>query len=323
MDSNFTKNTFSYRFFSLNSRWTILSLKQLIQKELLRAIELFYQQHWTVNICEEGANTPRQLIAVDLSKKIVLSDSPNSFSGLVYSCAVAFPLANMTGLSPRSIAHRLVALLPSGGDKKNDTVEIAVTTIESGRIEFQIGDRSMLVWLNYLVAAIAERSDRQLLHFCNESYEKKKLNRLFPLQYICIRCASLLSLGAREGLICLNDNPQDLKWLIKQPLVINWSNSQGDLCLVETEEKALLRQICLMLDYIAVDEKYSFKQWQQFTAKMSAVWLQFTARCSFCGEIKQKNRTLATARLGLIALSYWCLQTILASQFEFILPKDL
>lgn len=323
MDSNFTKNTFSYRFFSLDYCSAILSLKQSIQKELLRVIDLFYQQYWNINVCKEEADTSRQQIALDLSKKIVLSDSQNSFSGLVYSCAIAFPLANMTGLSPWSIAHRLVALLPSVREKKTDTVEIAVTIIESGRIEFQISDRNMLVWLNYLVAVITRQSDRQLLHFCNESYKKRELNRLFPLQYIHIRCASLLSLGAREGLICLKNDFQNLKWLIKQPLIIDWSNSQGDLCLVETEEKALLRQICLMLDYIAVNEKYSLKQWQQFTPKMSAVWLQFVARCSFCGEIKQQNRTLATARLGLIALTHWCLQTILVSQFEFIVPKDL
>lgn len=323
MDSNFTKNTFSDKFFSLDYCSAILSLKQLIQKELLKVIYLFYQPYWNINVCKEEADTPHQQIAVDLSKKIVLSDSQNSFSGLVYSCAIAFPLANMTGLSPWSIAHRLVALLPSVENEKNDTVEIAVTIIESGRIEFQIGDRNMLVWLNYLVGVITSQSDRQLLHFSDESYEKRELNRLFSLQYICIRCASLLSLGAREGLICLEDDSPDLKWLIKQPLIIDWSNSQGDLCLVETQEKALLRQICWMLDYIAANERYSFKQWQQFTAKMSAVWLQFTARCSFCGEIKQKNRTLATVRLGLIALTHWCLQTILASQFKFIVPKDL
>ena len=316
MDSNFTKNTFSYRFFSLDSRSAILSLKQLIQKELFRVIDL-YQQHWTVNICEGEANTFRQQIAVYLSKKIILSDSQSSFPGLIYSCAIAFPLANMTGLSPWLTARRLVALLPSVREK-TDTVEIAVTIIESGRIEFRICDRDMIVWLNHLVAVITSQSDRQL------SYSLKgKLNKLFPLQYICIRCASLLSLGAREGLICLNNNPHDLRWLIKQPSVINWSDFQGDLCLVEIPERDLLRQICLMLDYIAANEKYSLQHWQQFTVNMSAVWLRFVAQCSFCGKIKQQNRTLATARLGLIALTHWCLQTIFASQFEFIVPKDL
>ena len=300
MDSNFTKNTFSYRFFSLDFFSETLSLKQLIQRELLRVIDL-YRQNWTVNVCQQ--------IAVDLPKKIVLSDSQNSFQGLVYSCAIAFPIAKVAGSSPLSIAHQLVSLLPSVKET-TDTVQIAVTVVKSGRIEFRICDRNMIVWLNYLVAMIAERSARKLLHF-----SQAELNRLFPLQYICIRCASLLSLGAAEDLISLNNNLGDFKWLIKQPSAINWSNTKGDLCLVETPERDLLRQICLMLDYIAANEKHSLKHWQQFTVNMSAVWLQFVAQCSFCRAIEQQNYTLATARLGLIALTYWCLQSIL-SQFN-------
>lgn len=311
MDSNFPKNTFSYRFFELDFASEIFSLKQLIYKELFKVLNLD-RQYWTVNIWQQ--------IAGDLSQKIVLSDSPNSFQGLVYSCAIAFPLANLTNSSPLSIAQQLVSLLPSVKERKaTDTgLEIAVTVVKSGRIELKICDRNMIVWLNYLVSAIVKRSDRKPLHFDRE----EKLNRLFPLQYIYIRCASLLSLGAREGLISLNDNLQDLRWLIKQPLVIKWSNSQGDLCLVESQERDLLRQICLMLDYIAANEEYSLKHWQQFTEQISAVWLQFVARCGFCGKIKQQNPTLATARLGLIALTHWCLQKIL-SQFEFITSKNI
>lgn len=304
MDSNFTKNTFSYKFFRLDSFPEILSLKQLIQRELLNVIALYQQQHLKVNIWQQ--------IADDLPDKIVLSDSQHLSQGLVYRCAIAFPLANMAGLSPLSIAHQLVSLFPSVREKTADSLEIAVTVVQSGWLDFIICDRFMVFWLNRLVTAIAEQRDRELLHF-----SRKESETLFPLQYICIRCASLLRLGAREGLISLDETIEYLKWQIKQPLTINWSNSQGNLCLVHPQERALLEQICLMLDYMAANPKYSLKHGQQFSDQMSTVWLQFIAKCSFCGEIKQQNITLAIARLGLIALTYWCLQTIL-SQFSIV-----
>ena len=304
MDSNFTKNTFFYKWLKLNSFSEILSLKQLLQEELLNVIDL-YQQHLKVNI--------RQQIAVELADKIVLSNSRNSFQGLVYSCAIAFPIANLVGLSPLLVAHQLVSLLPSLKEKEtSDTsLEIAVSVAKSGWLEFIVCDRFMLCWLERLVLTI--KSDRELLPFSRK--ESANFQSLFPLQYICIRCTSLLRLGAREGLISLSENLNDLKWQIKQPMIINWRNSQGDLCLVSSQERDLLRQICLMLDYIAANQKYNLKHWLQFTDKMSAVWLRFVAKCAFCGEIKQQNLTLATARLGLIALTHWCLQTIL-SRFE-------
>jgi hypothetical protein len=308
MDSNFTKNTFFDKLLNLDSCSGILSLKQLIQGELLNVIDL-YQQHLKVNI--------RQQIAV-LADKIVLSNSQNSVQGLVYTCAIAFPIANMVGLSPLLVAHQLVSLLPSLKETSDTSLAIAVTVTKLGWLEFRICDRFMLCWLERLVAAI-QQSDRELLPFPTEKSEN--FRRLFPLQYISIRCTSLLRLGAREGLITLAEL-EDLKWQIKQPMVINWRNSQGDLCLVSSQERDLLWQICLMLDYIAANQKYNLKHWLQFTDKMSVVWLRFVAKCTFCGEIKQQNLTLATARLGLIALTYWCLQTIL-SRLDIITLKDI
>lgn len=312
MDNKVTKNTFFYKFFKVDFLAETLSLKQLIQRELLKAIDRSWK-HLAVEI--------RQQIALELSDKIILTPRQKSSPALVYRCAIAFSFANLVGGSARSIAYEIISLLPTVKAEiaPDMGLVIAVTVVNAGWLDLTICDRNLVVWLNYIVPKISQQSDRKPTSFLTT--ESDDLNKLFPLQYICLRCTSLLQLGAREGLIARNENLTALKWQIERSFVINWHNDRGNLCLVAPQARDLLWQICLMLDYIGADGEYSFQHWLQFTEQISTIWLQFVAKCNFCGKLKQQNILLAIARLGLIALTYWCLQTIL-SRFNLIFPKD-
>ena len=262
----------------------------------------------------------------------------------------------MTGLSPSSIAHQLVRFLPSRTEttRKSSGLEVTVAVLESGSIDFYIGnlsstvlhkmknisfseqkrtepvlelipvcrDSNIVIWLEKLTAAITRKSNQQLLHFYSKKSEK--LDSLFPLQYIYGRCDSLLNLGEREGLICLRKEPiSDIKWQIAKPFPLKWADSRGHLYLSHPAEKDLLWYICLMMDYLAEEKQDNLLHWIKLAQDISQVWLQFTANCSFCGKVRQQNPELATARLGLIALTQWCLQAILISRLNLTPLKEI
>lgn len=321
MVSNVTKKTFFSKFFKLNYFQENLSLKQLIQWEMLKAIAIYQEQHSEINNWQQ--------IVTSLSEKIILLPPQNSSWALVYRCIIALPLANLAKLSPLLVARQLVSLLPSKTEKTvvEEGLEVAVAVAKSGWIDFYICDRiiseqhqerNLIIWLDRLVVGMSAQSNQKMLRL---SIKKgKKTTKLFPLQYIYGRCNSLLKLGEREGLISLEAQKcQYLRWQIKQPSPLNWIDYQGNLCLFCPQAKDLLWQICLIMDYLADSKEYSLEHWKKFTYKMSEVWLNFIANCGFCGEIQQRNPSVATARLGLISLTHWCLQGILLSQN--IIPK--
>jgi hypothetical protein len=313
MVNNVTKKTFFSKFFKLNFFEETLSLKQLIQRELLAALALYRQQHPEVNNWQQ--------ITASLSEKIILCYPQNLSRVLGYRCAISFPLANLVNLSPLLIANQLVTLLPSQSKNTADSegLEIAVAVLKSGWIDFYIcarkmsqqsQNRNLIIWLNRLVAGIVNQSNQKYLNCLPQKC--KKLDSFLPLLYIYTRCDSLLSLGAREGFISLETEKLLIsRWLIKQPFPLNWCDSHDNFCLIKPQEWDLLRQICLMLDYLAENKEYSSKDRLQLTKNISEVWLRFISSCPFCGEVSQQTPQLAIARLGLIALTHWCLGSIL------------
>lgn len=323
MVRNVTKKTFFSKLFKLNFKSENLSLKQLIQKELLVAIALYQQQHPEVNNWKQ--------ITASLSEKIILCDSKNLTWALKYRCAISFPLANLVNLSPLSVAYQLVTLLPSPSKNtiNNTSLEVAVAVLNSGWIDFFLCDRVILapnqncnlaIWLEHLAISIVKQSNQKYLL----PKKSKKIDNLFPLQYIYGRCNSLLSLGETTGLISLEtENLAHTYWQIKKPFPVDWSDFQSNLCLIQPQEWDLLRQLFIILDYLAENKKYSREHWLQFTKNFSQVWLKFTAHCRFCGEISQQAPQLAIARLFVIAVTHWCLKNILISQLNIIPQKNI
>jgi hypothetical protein len=323
MVSNVTKKTFFSKFFKLNFLRENLSLKQLIQKALLDAIALYEQQYPKVNNWQQ--------IKASLSEKIILCYPQISDKMLGYRCAIAFPIGHLVNLSPLLVAEQLVILLPSQSNNqpKHEILEIAVTILEPGWIDFylcnqeiflQNQDQNLCIWLEQIMLRIIQQNS------LNYPLPKKgkKLDKLFPFQYIYGRCTSLLKLGERQGLIILKTkNMTKFQLQIQNPFPFKWCNYQGKFCLITPQEWDLLRLICLMLDDLAENKEDNLEHWSKFTKSMSEVWLRFISNCPFCGEVSQENPQLATARLGLIFLTYYCLETILIERLAIIPDKDI
>jgi hypothetical protein len=322
MVSNVTKKTFFLKFFKLNFFAENLSLKQLIQRELLIAIALYQQQHPEVNNWQQ--------ITASISEKIILCYPQNSFGLLGYRCAITFPIANLVNLSPLLIANQLVRLLPSQSkntpDGESESLEIAVVVLKSGWIDFYIcarnmsrqsQNRNLIIWLNRLIAGIINQTHPNYLDFLPR--ECQKLDDFFPLQYIYARCDSLLSLGEREGLIRLETKRlSNSRWLIKQPFSLKWCDSQNNFYLIKPQEWDLLKQICLMLDLLGENKEHNTQDWLKLTKNISEAWLKFISSCPFCGDVSQQTPQLAIVRLNLIALTHWCLETILMFKLGII-----
>jgi hypothetical protein len=325
MVSNVTKKTFFLKFFKLNFFAENLSLKQLIQREILAAIALYQQQHPEVNNWQQ--------ITTSISEKIILCYPQNSSEVLGYRCAITFPIANLVNLSPLLIANQLVKLLPS--ESKNipeaEGLKIAVAVLKSGWIDFYISDqnmsrpsqnRNLIIWLDRLIVGIINYNSQHHLDFLPKQCQK--LDNFFPLQYIYARCDSLLSLGEREGLISLEtERFPNSQWLIERSFSIKWCDSQNNFYLVKPQEWELLKQICSILDLLAENKEYNSQDWLQLTKNISEVWLRFVSSCPFCGKVSQETPQLAIARLGLIALTHWCLRSILTFKLGIVPQRYL
>ena len=304
MDHNVTKSTFCIQSLEFEFFEQDLSLKQLIEKQLLSVITIFLQQHIAVKY--------RQKIIASLTKKIILCSNKTSSKELVYRCAISLEMAHKAQLSPLSVAQCLVVLLISQVEKNALTkgLEITVLVTQSGFIDFVISDRQVSIWLNLLIAKIKVTNCFQLP---KKSNKKRKIQaKIFPLQYIYSRCFCLLKLGIQEQTISLETtNKSNLQW---QPQLPPFTN----LPRTHIQEFKVIRHIALIVDFLAIDEQYNEKNWSKFTADLSADWLQFRAECPFCGDFKLHNPTLATARLGLIFLLCGCLEQIFITKLKMI-----
>ena len=324
MVSNVTKNTFFYKFFKLNLLGENLSLKQLIQQEILKAIAIYQEQHSDINNWQQ--------ITISLPQKIVLLPLQKSSQAAVYRCVIARALADLASASPFLVASDLVSLLTLLTAKYSfeESLQIAVTITDSGLIDFHIWksgistvieNRNLVIWLNRLVKNFSTKTP------IDKSYlfrERRNSDKLFSLQYIYGRCNSLLNLGARERLISLiTDRDLYLRWQISQPSSLKWGDRENRLFFACHSEYELIWQICWIIDCSSDRQPYKLERWLKFSPEIGQIWLNFTAECNFCGAAKQNNIDLAIARLGLIALFHWCLEAILIFQLKIIPQKKV
>ncbi|MGK7895924.1 MAG: hypothetical protein AB4372_20505, partial [Xenococcus sp. (in: cyanobacteria)] len=156
MDNNLTKNGFFSRSIKLDLTLNQISLKQYIIKLL---------QSGTIaefTTPKENCTIPKlNQICGSLSEKIILLDD-SDLSSLVYSCAIAFSLANLRGLPPLQMAQELVSGFAS---KKVNlledlTLQFTVRVIKNGLMEFSLSDRSVGYWLGLVIRRLQEQGEQ-------------------------------------------------------------------------------------------------------------------------------------------------------------------
>ncbi|MEM9274783.1 MAG: hypothetical protein AAGA80_17750 [Cyanobacteria bacterium P01_F01_bin.143] len=307
MDNNVPKNVFFSRSTQLYLTLDNISIKQFILKRLQEII-VIYQ---TKNCISQDDH---QIIS-SLSDKIILQESPdNSF--LVYSSAIAFPLANLFNLRSRQVAEDLVSLLASNSpySPEEGSPSLRMRINQKGLIEFAFCDRSIGRWLECLgrrgngeTGRWGEWGDGEMgrLGRARSLARGGDLN-WFPVQYVHNRCCSLLRLGASEGLIKLNKT-----WQITNPNPFQhyWDKNIGYR--YEPTEINLLHQISLVIDYMSDRNSQVSKTWWLLNLNLSDACLKFIAACRIFGSVSRNQRSLAIARLGLIAIVRSCLQRVI------------
>lgn len=308
MVDNVSKKTFWVKFYNLVFFAETLSLKKLLQQELLAIIKRSPSFKIKINNWKQ--------FEIYLSEKTILCPLSKSDFKIGYRCAISFYLAKLVDLPPLSIAEQLHLLLTSSQKKSSiiSNLDLEVNISNPGYIDFYLGDRSICLWLDYLIFKIANSPIPQLAAFSQKN--NSQANQLFPLSLIYQRCNSLLNLGRREGLLEISsderaNNFQRLDWVTNQASDFYCFRYPTKIGIPTIAEKQLSWQILWLIDLLLESEDYFEKNRKLLVKSTCKAWTQFVSECRFCGEIKEQNRDLAKARLSLIALYFWCLENLL------------
>ena len=324
MDSNVSKNTNSHKFFKLllDPDKVTFSVGNLLTQLLLSILDLYEQKFVTTLVKSKVVDrlNNRSLSFPDDARGI-LSDT--QLVPIKYACPIALLLASLEQTSSQVISDRLRQLLIEGQDKLRDKTKLRVyiEVVSSGWLNFYLDSEFIAYWLERSRLGI----DRNVRESNKSIYnELKPLNQtpvnLFQVQYIHARCCSLLRLGAREKLITLSNNQQDLGWQIEQPRSIPWLDRDNRLWLQGFAEHNLLHQLLTVTDCWDNREDTN---WTKIALSLSQATAIFQAECRFLGEIKVETPQLAIARLGLIALARYWLHQILREKLQVAAPTTL
>ncbi len=335
MDSNVSKNTNSHKLFkiSLNQAKPTISMKNLLKQQLLSTCDL-YQQKFDVQI-------KHQFIATTIEHKMALANpkikclSPEINTDLllcqpqsipiIYSCPLGLFLASYLQISLQMVTDNLekLLILTQNNLAAESKLRLQVAILSSGWLNFYLDSQTIVTWLERSLFVIKNNTiDNQSLSTAAKVYALDKTpDNLFSSQYIHARCCSLLRLGAREKLITLQGNFEQIGWQLKQPQSISWSDREHNLWLTELSAYNLLRQLLMVADAFASNSDND--DWFKIALSLSQTTAIFLTDCRFLGEVKQQYLQKAIARLALIALVQYWLQRILVEKLNIMAPTEL
>lgn len=236
---------------------------------------------------------------------------------VVYRSGISFQIQNQLEQSPLAIAKQLINSFPKviENSPEKPQLDITVSIVNDGFIDFQLKDQSMDIWLTFLSSNLSLfKSFPSTPITCSSDFN------YFPIQYIHDRCCSLLLLGEREKIIQLKTQDfSQLDWQWLQPNPIPWSTASGNFPLVHPVERSLIHELITVVDaYFSIIPQNTISKWHKLTLALSKAILEFDRSCRIFGEVKQKSPQLSQARLGLIALAQFFLQSILQQKFNII-----
>lgn len=337
MDSNVSKSTNSHNLskIPLNQEKPTISVKYLLKQQLLSICDL-YQQKFNVQIEPEFlVCLLEQKIALASSKIRQLSPRNNTSEMLseiqsipiVYSCPLGLCLASYLQISLSIVTDNLKELLslkqnhPAAESKLRLHIEI----LSSGWLNCYLNSQTIVTWLEGSLSLLATKNnpieDQSLSTAAQVDPLSKTPDDLFPALYIHARCCSLLRLAARENLIILQDDFEQLGWQLKHPQSISWLDREHNLWLTEASAYDLLCQLLMVTDAFASNSDHD--NWFKIALSLSMTTAIFLVDCRFLGEVQKQYPQKAIARLGLIALVQYWLQRILREKLQVIAPTEL
>lgn len=199
----------------------------------------------------------------------------------------------------------------------NLLTDISVQVLPSGLIYFELTERGIALWLQYLI-----NSPPMLQHSAPPDVETQSLPSLFAVQYAHARCCSLLRLAAREKLITLEVG-HGLMFLAVAPDPLPWLED-GKLRTFSPQERALITQLFGLLDHLYSEcDRRSKINWQKAALALTQTWENFYNCCRIWGEVKTDNINLAQARLGLLLIVQRMLCLLLQEKLDIFAPLEL
>jgi hypothetical protein len=242
---------------------------------------------------------------------------------LVYRSSLAFRLQKQSDLPPMELALYFFSLLScnilEGKQENKPTIEIGVTVIEPGWLDFSVAHGNLAPWLDYLPLALQLKTDSA--SFSSQAVRKTKGFNPFPLQYAHARCCSLLRSAAEQSLIKLkSDDFTHPQWQWLEPARIPWLDENQQWQLGSLEERNLLYQLIDTMDLLFNN---SSEDWEQITRNLSKALLEVEAHSRIFGEVQRKNPQVAQARLGLIGLTQLLLNRLLTDKLGVLAVGNL
>lgn len=334
MDSKVKQNIVSCRQFSVNLLNNSAGIKQLLQQQLLAAIDLSGIGIFLVDLSSNAQLRQKMIPLYRLSNQ----------TSVIYRCAIALKLAAKSQLKPIELANQLMISFPTI-NCNSDSVKCLEFTVEvesSGWINFRLSDWALATWLQDLIEkpSLEEYKSKRILMqriegnsispslFVPPHLDGCDSNIFFLLQYLHARCCSLLGLAHQQGLITIrkiDNKAPELK--IIEPCPIPWlQDSQGSdtehlrLRLTHSAEQNLIDQILDCWDEIG-DQNQSALLKRGST--LSLTFEQFYSQCRIWGEVKIHNLGLAQGRLGLLTVTQILVRSLLQDQLGIAAPLEL
>ncbi len=239
---------------------------------------------------------------------------------VIYGSAIALKWASRLHQSPFELAEVILTNLRSldlGDDSGLGVLsrDFTFELLPSGILQFMLTDGGMANWLEEIIRNPWINTPIQDLAVSPER---------FIIQYTHARCCSLLRLAHRDHLISLVESDFISSLPLKRDQIsppISWLTVNGKLQFIERCEYQLLTQFVNIVDVLFSSS--SSPDWPKLAEQLSQNFQEFYRQCRIWGEVKQNNPELAQARLGLVLITQFLLQILLAEKLGIMAPLEL
>jgi arginyl-tRNA synthetase len=260
----------------------------------------------------------------DLINNLILFKSIFHGQNIIYQSSIPLKLAKISKLPPVVIAKEIMAKI--NFDHNNFQQIWQGEILPTGLINWRLTDYGISLCLQEIISINWHDLTASLLPtkmLIKQDY--------FAMQYPFMRCNSILKLAEYDHLIKLdctsvNDLQQEKRQILRmiQPSILQWLNQTDQLLLQQSAERELIVYQNYIFDLIfyhqasyhlnfapAYQPDHSNINWLKIVEQCAEKFDQFDRHCRIWGEIKDDDRPLAEARLGLILITHHLLAYVL------------
>ena len=259
---------------------------------------------------------------VNIIKENIHLYKSRDLSRILYISGVALRRKKSQNLHSMKFAQKIASYLSA-----NYAQDLKVEIVPPGLIYIELTPQLLASWLQDFVSGkLKYKIENKSGNFhSNWSKELGSSRSSFALQYSHARCCSLIQLANHEKLIELEkDNDfASPSWLIINPLPIPWLEDNQHLRLTHPTELHLMSELIKAVDGLNCSFVDETVNWEKMALGLSQSFENFLSSCRIWGEVKNSNRELAQARIGLIIIARLVFERLLKEKFSLSAPQEL